>query len=173
MTGCGSRLRLLALLRVYRHDAYWAPICWSRVCQKALWRQRHSQRGSNGERPEGVLQRHQNWENFGAQVAASMLLPQIGLHSLARVSQFAANCRHKPCPPPLTGPGVSKNEACAANESVEEELIYEKLPQDIAQRHVLLMDPILGTGNSASRAIQVRAPRRQQQEPRLSFPWEQ
>ena len=28
------------------------------------------------------------------------------------------------------------------------QLIYEKLPHDIAERHVLLMDPILGTGNS-------------------------
>ena len=38
---------------------------------------------------------------------------------------------------------------------VEQELIYEKLPKDIAERHVLLMDPILATGNSAARAIQV------------------
>lgn len=38
---------------------------------------------------------------------------------------------------------------------VEQELIYEKLPADIAERHVLLMDPILATGNSAARAIQV------------------
>lgn len=37
-----------------------------------------------------------------------------------------------------------------------EELIYEKLPQDIAERHVLLMDPILGAGTSAVRAIEVR-----------------
>jgi len=34
-------------------------------------------------------------------------------------------------------------------------LVYEKLPKDIADRHVLLMDPILATGNSAVRAIQV------------------
>lgn len=58
--------------------------------------------------------------------------------------------------PPPKEPGLSKNEACARNESVEEELVYEKLPRDIAERHVLLMDPILGTGNTASRAIQVR-----------------
>lgn len=38
---------------------------------------------------------------------------------------------------------------------VEQELIYEKLPADIADRYVLLMDPILGSGRSASRAIQV------------------
>ena len=37
---------------------------------------------------------------------------------------------------------------------VEQELIYEKLPKDIDKRHVLLMDPILATGNSAARAIQ-------------------
>ena len=40
---------------------------------------------------------------------------------------------------------------------VEQELIYEKLPKDIADRHVLLMDPILATGNSAARAIQARS----------------
>ena len=41
---------------------------------------------------------------------------------------------------------------------VEQELIYEKLPADIAERHVLLLDPILATGNSAARAIQARHP---------------
>nr|GMC76368.1 uridine kinase-like protein 3 [Ipomoea batatas] len=34
-----------------------------------------------------------------------------------------------------------------------QQLIYEKLPEDIAERHVLLLDPILGTGNSAVEAI--------------------
>lgn len=38
---------------------------------------------------------------------------------------------------------------------MEKELIYEKLPSDIAERHVLLMDPILATGNSAAKAIKV------------------
>ena len=36
-----------------------------------------------------------------------------------------------------------------------EELIYEKLPKDVAQRHVLLLDPVLATGTSAARAVQV------------------
>ena len=40
---------------------------------------------------------------------------------------------------------------------MEKELIYEKLPADIAERHVLVMDPILATGNSAVRAIQVHS----------------
>lgn len=35
------------------------------------------------------------------------------------------------------------------------QLIYEKLPRDIAERHVLLLDPILGTGNSAVKAIEL------------------
>ncbi|XVF76995.1 hypothetical protein PTKIN_Ptkin14bG0004500 [Pterospermum kingtungense] len=34
-----------------------------------------------------------------------------------------------------------------------QQLIYEKLPQDISERNVLLLDPILGTGNSAVQAI--------------------
>ncbi|WJX70855.1 Uridine kinase-like protein 5 [Trifolium repens] len=33
------------------------------------------------------------------------------------------------------------------------QLIYEKLPSDIASRHVLLLDPVLATGNSAIKAI--------------------
>lgn len=37
----------------------------------------------------------------------------------------------------------------------EQELIYEKLPEDIAERSVLLMDPMLGSGTSASKAIEV------------------
>ena len=39
----------------------------------------------------------------------------------------------------------------------ERELVYEKLPHDITERHVLLMDPVLATGRSADRAIEVRA----------------
>ncbi|CAA7400713.1 unnamed protein product [Spirodela intermedia] len=35
------------------------------------------------------------------------------------------------------------------------QLIYEKLPQDISERHVLLLDPVLGTGNSANQAIEL------------------
>ncbi|KAM0893101.1 hypothetical protein ACQ4PT_025350 [Festuca glaucescens] len=34
-----------------------------------------------------------------------------------------------------------------------QQLVYHKLPMDIAERHVLLLDPVLGTGNSASQAI--------------------
>ena len=37
----------------------------------------------------------------------------------------------------------------------DEELIYEKLPVDVAERHVLLLDPVLATGTSAARAVQV------------------
>ncbi|PSC68860.1 uridine kinase chloroplastic [Micractinium conductrix] len=40
-------------------------------------------------------------------------------------------------------------------QQVEQELIYEKLPADIAERFVMLMDPILGSGTSAARAIEV------------------
>jgi uracil phosphoribosyltransferase len=39
--------------------------------------------------------------------------------------------------------------------SEERSIIYEKLPSDIAKRHVLLLDPILATGNSAVEAINV------------------
>ncbi|CAO2192230.1 unnamed protein product [Urochloa humidicola] len=36
-----------------------------------------------------------------------------------------------------------------------QQLIYHKLPLDIAERHVLLLDPVLGTGNSANQAIEL------------------
>eukprot|EP00252_Welwitschia_mirabilis_P018917 TRINITY_DN4240_c0_g3_i1.p1 TRINITY_DN4240_c0_g3~~TRINITY_DN4240_c0_g3_i1.p1 ORF type:complete len:493 (+),score=107.02 TRINITY_DN4240_c0_g3_i1:308-1786(+) len=35
------------------------------------------------------------------------------------------------------------------------QLIYEKLPSDISERHVLLLDPVLATGNSAAHAIEL------------------
>ncbi|KAH9305108.1 hypothetical protein KI387_009512, partial [Taxus chinensis] len=35
------------------------------------------------------------------------------------------------------------------------QLIYEKLPSDISERHVLLLDPVLATGNSAGQAIEL------------------
>eukprot|EP00983_Pelagomonas_calceolata_P085786 1156630-Pelagomonas_calceolata.AAC.5 len=37
-----------------------------------------------------------------------------------------------------------------------QELVYEKLPSDIASRYVLLLDPVLGTGVTACRVIKVR-----------------
>jgi len=40
------------------------------------------------------------------------------------------------------------------------ELLYEKLPNDIADRHVLLMDPILSTGTCAMRVIDLLITRR-------------
>ncbi|XP_059443589.1 uridine/cytidine kinase UKL1, chloroplastic-like [Corylus avellana] len=35
------------------------------------------------------------------------------------------------------------------------QLIYEKLPKDIPERHVLLLDPVLATGKSAMKAIEL------------------
>ena len=55
--------------------------------------------------------------------------------------------------PKTRGSGAA---ARVGDKLVEQELIYEKLPADIAERHVLLLDPILATGNSAARAIQAR-----------------
>lgn len=74
-----------------------------------------------------------------------------------------AQCRHAPTPKHSTAngqnghtPGKCRGICKVGDTVVEQELIYEKLPGDIAERHVLLMDPILATGNSAGRAIQVR-----------------
>ena len=35
------------------------------------------------------------------------------------------------------------------------DVIYEKLPKDISKRYVLMMDPVLATGNSATRAVEI------------------
>lgn len=35
-------------------------------------------------------------------------------------------------------------------------MLYEKLPFDIAERHVLLMDPILASGKTVAAAIEAR-----------------
>eukprot|EP00051_Salpingoeca_urceolata_P005815 m.77686 g.77686 ORF g.77686 m.77686 type:complete len:222 (-) comp14556_c0_seq2:95-760(-) len=40
-------------------------------------------------------------------------------------------------------------------ETAEPKLYYSKLPKDIADRHVLLLDPMLATGGSAMKAIEV------------------
>eukprot|EP00261_Vitis_vinifera_P040689 XP_019081932.1 PREDICTED: uridine kinase-like protein 1, chloroplastic [Vitis vinifera] len=39
--------------------------------------------------------------------------------------------------------------------SASKQLIYEKLPNDISERHVLLLDPVFATGNSANQAIEL------------------
>ncbi|KAJ3331212.1 Uracil phosphoribosyltransferase, synthesizes UMP from uracil, partial [Gonapodya sp. JEL0774] len=44
------------------------------------------------------------------------------------------------------------------------ELFYSKLPEDIASRHVLLLDPMLATGGSAHKAIEVLIQRGVQEE---------
>ncbi|GFR47521.1 hypothetical protein Agub_g9239 [Astrephomene gubernaculifera] len=44
------------------------------------------------------------------------------------------------------------------------EVIYEKLPADISERHVLLLDPLLSTGHTAVKAIQVLKDRGVQEE---------
>jgi uracil phosphoribosyltransferase len=39
-------------------------------------------------------------------------------------------------------------------ETAQAQLYYAKLPQDIAERYVLLLDPMLATGGSAIKAIE-------------------
>lgn len=44
---------------------------------------------------------------------------------------------------------------CRHGPHEEEEVVYERLPSDIAERFVLLLDPLVGTGRTACRAVQV------------------
>lgn len=73
------------------------------------------------------------------------------LHLLWRYREVR-RCEQQPQGP--TPNGTSGVSCRVRDQLVEQELIYEKLPKDIANRHVLLMDPILATGNSAAKAIQ-------------------
>ncbi|KAK7291559.1 hypothetical protein RIF29_06800 [Crotalaria pallida] len=51
--------------------------------------------------------------------------------------------------------GIKIGKILTHREGDSTQLIYEKLPKDISARHVLLMDPVLCTGNSASQAIEL------------------
>ena len=46
-------------------------------------------------------------------------------------------------------------------------VLYEKLPFDISERHVLLMDPILASGNTCAAAIEVLTKMRHVQEEKI------
>jgi len=83
-------------------------------------------------------------------------------------SKAAASCvspRGSPMPPGgFSTEGGAFAAAVATYGSVQgqcwiqnstQDVIYEKLPADIAERNVLLMDPVLSTGNSAYTAIEV------------------
>ncbi|MED6184989.1 Uridine kinase-like protein 1, chloroplastic [Stylosanthes scabra] len=51
--------------------------------------------------------------------------------------------------------GIKIGKILIHRQGEETQLIYEKLPNDISERHVLLMDPVLSTGNTASQAIEL------------------
>jgi len=67
-----------------------------------------------------------------------------GAYSLGRVG-----------PSSVGTPGGMRSETKRRERTDERSIIYEKLPTDIAKRHVLLLDPILATGNSAKEAINI------------------
>lgn len=53
--------------------------------------------------------------------------------------------------------GIKIGKILVAGERARQQtdLVYEKLPHDIAERHVLLMDPILATGKTVCSAMEV------------------
>ena len=53
--------------------------------------------------------------------------------------------------------GLAWGNCRVGDAAVEQELVYEKMPSDIAERSVLLMDPMLGSGSSAAKAIEARS----------------
>ena len=57
-----------ALCREDGDDAHGAPVCWGGLCQEAVRREHHPQRGEHGECAAGLLQGDQDWEDPGAQV---------------------------------------------------------------------------------------------------------
>jgi uridine kinase len=56
-------------------------------------------------------------------------------------------------PPPPTANGANGH-GSSTNNNGGNLVIYEKLPRDIAERHVLLMDPVLTTGHTATKAVE-------------------
>jgi uridine kinase len=76
---------------------------------------------------------------------------------VARIDELTSP---SPAPSPLPAPSSAAaagagGAAAAANGSSSNGLvIYEKLPRDIADRHVLLMDPVLTTGHTATKAVE-------------------
>lgn len=102
----------------------------------------------------GSTQAASNGEVGGATPASS--LPPPPLHRRTS-SGVAAGSGTAAAVGPLLTPGSwrpSSGGVVPQRQQVEQELVYEKLPADIAERYVMLMDPILGSGNSAARAIQ-------------------
>ena len=110
-----------------------------------------------------MLQGHQDRQDPGAQVC---LLPFAVLHLHA---DSRARGQHKwwPCcgfterhDDQLAKTSdisrVGRNSYYRVGDAaMEQALVYEKLPRDIAERHVLLLDPMLGCGSSAVKAIEV------------------
>ncbi len=92
-----------------------------------------------------MLRRHQDRQDTRAQVIQELIC-KFELYTRMQAEQEFVNatisihtCLHR-----------------IGDRIIEQEIVYEKLPTDIADRYVLLMDPILATGNSAARAIQAR-----------------
>lgn len=52
-------------------------------------------------------------------------------------------------------PKISKLLLRSGDRVLEEHTVFERLPTDISERYVLLLDPIIGTGETAVRAVQV------------------
>eukprot|EP01024_Parvocaulis_polyphysoides_P030044 TRINITY_DN2730_c0_g1_i7.p1 TRINITY_DN2730_c0_g1~~TRINITY_DN2730_c0_g1_i7.p1 ORF type:complete len:322 (-),score=15.98 TRINITY_DN2730_c0_g1_i7:527-1378(-) len=63
-----------------------------------------------------------------------------------KIGKILVMRRHSACEQPNST--SRRHTICNSEEDCfnQDDLVYEKLPSDIAQRHVLLMDPILGTG---------------------------
>lgn len=131
--------------------------------------------------PDGPFnspRRNQQWQQFSAATAANTGSSQPGSSGRMPTSLGATGSADvgrsngSSCSPLANNPGGYSSEGSAfaaalANsdgnlqrdfwiQHSTQDVIYEKLPADIAERHVLLMDPVLSTGNSAYTAIEVR-----------------
>merc|ERR1719401_3368194 len=51
--------------------------------------------------------------------------------------------------------GIPIGKVLIRGDACDKELVYKKLPADIDQRHVLLMDPVISSGETACSAIDV------------------
>ncbi len=81
--GCRSWSWISAIYRADSHNTHRLSVLWCGLCQKPVWSEHHPQRRVHGECLACLLQRHQDWQDPGAQV---QLASQKGRTILSRLA---------------------------------------------------------------------------------------
>ncbi len=73
LAGCGGWFGPSPVCRAHSHYANGVTVCGCGLCQEAVWSEHHPQWRVHGECPASLLQRHQDWQDPGAQVQLTPL----------------------------------------------------------------------------------------------------